>query len=78
MLELGLNLKKCIRFCERSEKNLMHFFEFKADSNIGCALLFYTLLPLSEGLVTPPFGVEKLSPRLKFFDNMFSCITAGV
>ena len=44
MLELGLNLKKCIRFCKRSEKNLMHFFEFKADSNIGCALLFYTLL----------------------------------
>ena len=44
MLELGLNLKKCIRFCERSEQNLMHFFEFKADSNIGCALLFYTLL----------------------------------
>ena len=48
MLELGLNLKKCIRFCERSEKNLMHFFEFKADSNIGCALLFYTLLETVE------------------------------
>ena len=31
--------------------------------------------PLSEGLVTPPLGVEKLSPRLNFFDNMFSCIT---
>ena len=31
--------------------------------------------PLSEGLVTPPLGVEKLSPRFNFFDNMFSCIT---
>ena len=30
--------------------------------------------PLSEGLVTPPLGVEKLSPRFNFFD-MFSCIT---
>ena len=27
--------------------------------------------PLSEGLVTPPLGVEKLSPRLSFFDNVF-------
>ena len=31
--------------------------------------------PLSEGLVTPPLRVEKLSPRLNFFDNIFSCIT---
>ena len=38
-----------------------------------------TIGPLSEGLVTqtPPLGVEKLSPRLNFFGNMFSCITAG-
>ena len=34
-----------------------------------------TIDPLSEGLVTPPLGVEKLSPRFNFFDNMFSCIT---
>ena len=26
---------------------------------------------LSEGLVTPPLGVEKLSPRFNFFNNMF-------
>ena len=31
--------------------------------------------PLSDGAVTPPLGVEKLSPRLNFIDNMFSCIT---
>ena len=31
-------------------------------------------LTLSEGQVTPPLGVEKLSPRFNFFDNMFSCI----
>ena len=36
-----------------------------------------TIDPLSEGLVTPPLGVEKLSPRLNFFDDMFSRITAG-
>ena len=30
--------------------------------------------PLSEGPVTPPLRVEKLSTRLNFFDNMFSCI----
>ena len=30
---------------------------------------------LSKGLVTPPLGVGKLSPRFNFFDNMFSCIT---
>ena len=38
-----------------------------------------TIDPLSEGLVTltPPLGVEKLSPKLNFFDIMFSCITAG-
>ena len=39
--------------------------------------IVYSIDPLSEGLVTPPLGVEKLSPRLNFFDNMFSCITAG-
>ena len=33
LLELSLNLKKCIRIFERSEKILMHFFEFKVDSN---------------------------------------------
>ena len=31
--------------------------------------------PTSEGLVTPPLGVEKMSPRLNFFDNIISCIT---
>ena len=31
--------------------------------------------PLSEGLVTPPLGAEKLSPRFNFFDNMLSRIT---
>ena len=31
-------------------------------------------LKLSEGLVTPPLGVEKLNSRFNFFD-MFSCIT---
>ena len=36
--------------------------------------IIYTIDPLSEGLVTPPLGVEKLSPRFNFFDNMFSCI----
>ena len=35
----------------------------------------YVIDPLSEGLVTPPLRVEKLSPGLNFFDNMFSCIT---
>ena len=34
-----------------------------------------TIDPLSEGLVTLPLGVEKMSPTLNFFDNMFSCIT---
>ena len=33
LLELSLNLKKCIRIFERSEKILMLFFEFKVDSN---------------------------------------------
>ena len=37
--------------------------------------IYCIIHPLSEGLVTPPLGVEKLSPRLSFFDNMFSCIT---
>ena len=31
--------------------------------------------PLNEGLVIPPLGVEKLSPRFNFFDNVFFCIT---
>ena len=26
---------------------------------------------LSKGLVIPPLGVEKLSPRFNFFDNVF-------
>ena len=34
-----------------------------------------TIDPLSDGLVTPPLRVEKLRPRLSFFDNMFSFIT---
>ena len=46
-LELNLNLKNCIRFCERSEQNLMQSFEFKIDSNVGVKVFKYTLLVLS-------------------------------
>ena len=43
MLELSLNLKKCIRIFERSEKILMRFFEFKVDSNIRVtSIVLYT------------------------------------
>ena len=43
MLELSLNLKKCVRNFERSEKILTHFFEFKVDSNIRVAsIVLYT------------------------------------
>ena len=45
VLELSLNLKNCIRICERSEQILMHFFDFKVDSNTGVNIVFYTLLP---------------------------------
>ena len=37
MSELSLNLKKCVRIFERSEKILTHFFEFKVDSDIRVA-----------------------------------------
>ena len=40
-----------------------YFHTFAVDMSVD---------PLSEGLVTPPLGVEKLSPRLKI---KFSCIT---
>ena len=39
------------------------------------SLCVWAIGPLSEGLVTPLPGVEKLSRRLNFFDYMFSCIT---
>ena len=46
LLELSLNLKKCIRIFERSEKILMRFFEFKVDSNNRVASIeIYTTLP---------------------------------
>ena len=43
-LELNLNLKNCIRICERSERILMQFFEFKIDCNAGVKVFKYTLL----------------------------------
>ena len=46
-----------------------------AGYNFVAVVFVRSIDPLSEGLVTPPLAVEKLSPRLSFFDNMFSCIT---
>ena len=44
IVESGLNLKNRIMFEERSDENIIRFFEFKADSTIGWCILFYTLL----------------------------------
>ena len=46
-----------------------------AGYNFVAVVFVRSIDPLSEGLVTPPLAVEKLSPRLSFFDNMVSCIT---
>ena len=52
-------------------------YNSKQSSDMFVLVMYipYNIDPLSEGLVTPPLGVEKLSPRFDFFDNMFSCIT---
>ena len=50
-------------------QNIVKFFQV-----LTFAFSVSIIDPLSEGLVTP-LGVEKLSPRFRFFDNMFSCIT---
>ena len=78
--KIGLGLLVSYTFFQSPNPNFSTFWRKWSWTPPGwisiCdSLCVWTIDPLSEGLVTPPFGVEKLSHRFNFFDNMFFCIT---